>query len=207
MNNFLDTIYCLNQESRSDRWKQAEDEFKRVGLKVERFLSIPANQPNRSFCLSQYAMLKRFLETDGERLLTFEDDVLFKNMGHLQAALKELPADWDVLYLGANIHHMVFGIVENPPVRYSDNLFRVRRAWTSHAIAYSRKAVVKIVEAYPIGSFEMYDNWLSEHFLSDHQCFLINPTIAWQRPVYSDLWGANADYTGCFEWGDKFMSK
>lgn len=205
--NLGDRKYCLNQQSRPDRWSQAQEEFKRVGLDVEQFYSIPADQPNKSFCLSQYAMLKRFLETDGKSLLTFEDDVIFKDLSHFEAACAELPADWDIVYLGANITDMVFGIKENPPVNYSERLYCIRRAWTTHAIAYSRRTAEYIVRHYPVSEFNMYDNWLSENVLRFCRCFLVNPMVAFQRPGKSDLWGGvDTDYTGAFEWGNKFMS-
>jgi GR25 family glycosyltransferase involved in LPS biosynthesis len=206
MNQYFDKIYCLNQDSRPDRWEQAKAEFDRVGIQVERVATIPADQPNKSFCLSQYAMLRKFLGTDGQTLLTFEDDVIFKDMRHLDSAMRELPPNWDILYLGANITEGVFGIQEQPPIRYSPYLFRVRKAWTTHAISYSRRAIEAIVSNYPIYTFEMYDQWLNGGFLSIYNCFLINPMICWQRPGKSDLWNCDADYTGAFEWGNKFMS-
>jgi GR25 family glycosyltransferase involved in LPS biosynthesis len=202
----FDKIYCLNQDSRPDRWEQAKSEFERVGVKVDRFATIPADQPNKSFCLSQYAMLKTFLQTDGRTLLTFEDDVLFKDMPHLQASMEELPIDWDIIYLGANITDMVFGIKENPPVRYSDHLFRVCKAWTTHAIGYTRAMVERIVAEYPVHTFEMYDNWLNSEILPTFNAYLVNPMVCWQRPGKSDLWGQETDYTGAFIHGDKIMS-
>lgn len=205
MNQYFDTTYCLNQDSRPDRWAQAKGEFDRTGIRAERFPTIPADHPHHSFCLSQYAMLKSFLRTNGRTLLTLEDDVLFQSAGHLEAAISELPADWDIIYLGANITEGVVGIKEKPPVRHSEHLHRVRRAWTTHAIAYSRKAVEEIVGLYPVHTFDMFDNWLNQNYLENHQCFLVSPMIAWQRPVFSDLWGNAADYTGAFEWGNKYM--
>lgn len=151
-------------------------------------------------------MLKAFKATGEERLLTFEDDVLIQDDRHLGNALAELPADWDILYLGANITEGVFGIKEFPPVRYSPYLYRVRKAWTTHAIAYSRKMVDIILQNYPVHSFEVFDNWLNREILPHYKCFLINPMICWQRPGISDLWGGiPTDYTGAFEWGNKFM--
>ena len=138
--------------------------------------------------------------------MTFEDDVLFKDMGRLEAALKELPADWDIFYLGANITDMVFGIKENPPVRYSEHLYRVRKAWTTHAIGYSRKIVEKIVAQYPVHTYEMFDNWLNSEILPVCKAYLINPMVCWQRPGKSDLWGQETDYTGAFIHGDKIMN-
>lgn len=204
----FDMRMCLNQESRPDRWKQATEEFKRVGLTdVQQYFSIPADQPNKSFCLSQYAMLKTFYETKEKVGLFFEDDVIFKDLSHLDAAIAQLPEDWDILYLGANITEGVFGIKELPPVKYSPYLYRVRKAWTTHAIAYSRRIVDIILRHYPVGSFEMFDNWLNTDILSHYNCFLVNPMVCWQRPGRSDLWNTNADYTGAFEWGNKFMQQ
>lgn len=177
-------------------------------MEVEPFHSIPADQPNKSFCLSQYAMLKRFLETEGKTLLTFEDDVIFQDLQHFEAACSELPAEWDMVYLGANITDMVFGIKEYPPVRYSEHLYQVKRAWTTHAVGYSRKMADIIVRHYPVQEFNMFDNWLNENILPHYKCFLINPMVAWQRPGISDLWGGvDTDYTGAFEWGNKFMKQ
>jgi hypothetical protein len=208
MNEYFDKICCLNQDTRPDRWEQVQAEFKRFDIKAERFASIPADQPNKSFCLSQYAMLKKFLQTDGQTLLALEDDVVFRNISFFDNAMKELPNNWHILYLGANITDGVFGIKENPPQKISgtDRFVRVSRAWTTHAIAYRRIIVEKIVRAYPVHTFEMYDNWLSENMLFRCNAYLVNPMVAYQRPGKSDLWGGiQTDYTGAFEWGNKFM--
>lgn len=151
-------------------------------------------------------MLKAFLASKTKTALLLEDDVIFRDLDHLTPALAELPADWDILYLGANITSMVFGIEQNPPVRHSDHLYRVRRAWTTHAVAYSREMAEIIVRDYPVGSFEMYDNWLSGNILEHYDCYLVNPMVAWQRPGRSDLWGADTDYTGAFELGNKILN-
>jgi len=151
-------------------------------------------------------MLKTFLKTEGRVLLALEDDVVFKDLQALDAALTELK-QWHILYLGANITDMVFGIKENQPVGVSPHLYRIRRAWTSHAIAYTREMVEVIVRDYPAETFEMYDNWLSEKMLPLYDAYLVNPMVAYQRPGRSDLWGCQTDYTGAFEWGNKFMAK
>jgi len=204
---FFKIKYCLNQDSRPDRWEQTKAELSRAKMEgVERFSSLPADQPFKSFCLSHYAMLKTFVASGQAVGLLLEDDVLFQSVDHLQEALNELPEDWGVLYLGANITEGVTGIKERPPVRFSDHLWRVRSAWTTHAVAYSRAMAVKIISTYPVHQYAMYDQWLNEHILSNHQCFLVKPMVAWQRPGKSDLWGQETDYTGAFIHGDKIMS-
>lgn len=202
----FELVYCLNQDSRPDRWSQAIEEFARVGLdKVQRFACIPADEPFKSFCLSQYAMLKTFVATGAPAGLLLEDDVVFQALDHLPKAFVELPEDWDILYLGANITDGVTGIQEKPPIRFSDHLYQVRAAWTTHAVAYSRAMALKIISTYPVHTYEMYDQWLNQQVLGSHRCFLVNPMVAFQRPGKSDLWGQETDYTGAFEWGNKFM--
>jgi hypothetical protein len=151
-------------------------------------------------------MMRSFLSTGKWTLLALEDDVIFRDLGALDAAIKELPTDWDMLYLGANITDGVSGVQENPPVQYSDHLWRVRRAWTTHAIAYREQAVRDIVATYDPGSGRMFDEWLSSDFIGYRNTFLANPMIAYQRPGKSDLWGCATDYTGAFEKGNQIMS-
>jgi GR25 family glycosyltransferase involved in LPS biosynthesis len=171
---------------------------------VERFAALPADQPIKSFCLSQYAMLKSFLATGKDTLLALEDDAIFQEYGHLAEALRRLPEDWDIIYLGANITPMVTGIQACPPMASGPSLYRVFRAWTTHAIGYSRKMVERLVKEYD--GVAMYDAWLSEGVLPTCNAYLINPMVAYQRPGLSDLWGQETDYTGAFIHGDKIMS-
>lgn len=195
----FDKIIVLNQKERTDRWSLLEDELKRVGISTyEQFYSVPADQPYKSFCISQWAMLNKFLESDGNYLLTLEDDVLFKNVDHFGEAMLQLPYNWDILYLGANIRG-------RRPDYHSMNLRKIHIAYTTHAIAYSRKMVVYIVNSYNPYNFEMYDSWLSDNVLGKYNCYVVNPMVAFQRPVFSDLWGVYADYTSCFEDGNKMM--
>lgn len=198
---YFDSVKILNQASRPDRWDLAEQEFQRIGLSTyQKFLSVPADQPYKSFCISQWAMLNSFLESEGGYLLTLEDDVIFKNIDHLGEALMELPDNWDLLYLGANIRGQ-------RPDRHSKHLGRIRIAYTTHAIAYSRKMVEYIVGNYNPYNYEMYDSWLSDNVLGKFRCFIVNPMVAFQRPgIHSDLWGIVTDYTSCFEDGNKMMA-
>lgn len=198
-------VYCLNQDSRPDRWKQATEEFERVGLTAKRFPSLPADQPIKSFCLSQYAMLKRFLAMGSDVLLALEDDVVFGDLTALQKAVSDLPAGWHMLFLGANITGGVTNINERPPIAVSENLYRIRAAWTTHAVAYTREAAKQITCLYD--GVSMYDAWMSENILPQLNAYLVNPMVAYQRPGRSDIWGCETDYMPCFEEGNKIMSK
>lgn len=190
LNNYFPTKLCLTQESRPDRWKQAEQEFNRVGIDVERFLSYAMPDPFASFCKSQWYMLDD-IASGGCDGLTFEDDAIFRECDHLEIALQELPKDWDMLYLGANL-------LEPKLERYSRHLFRVREAWTSHAIAYTPSMAAYIVNNYNPVSGGMYDDWLKREVLNKFSCFVVAPMVCYQRPGRSDLWGRQTDYEPAF---------
>lgn len=150
-------------------------------------------------------MLLNFLrDSNNETLICFEDDVVFKGTAidiDLEFAIAELPDDWDIFYLGCNLFAQDWE--KHPPVKRSQNLSRIYHAWTTHAIAYSRKAVEWIVDNYDVT--KMYDAWLSENTLGTLNMFVMRPMIARQRPGFSDLWNNEADYSDCFVAGDKLL--
>lgn len=189
MFDFFDTKICLNQKSRVDRWQQFEQEAARVRLKdVQQFYSIEASSAYESFCLSQRVLLESFIASDGKVLLALEDDVIFKDLSYFDEALTELPDNWDILYLGANV-------TDSRPHRISKHLFKIQSAWTTHAVAYSRKMAEEILRLYINWEQSgMYDDWLSRVILPVNNCYIIAPMVAWQRPVFSDIWGQNVEY-------------
>lgn len=187
----------MTQESRPDRWKLARAEFDRVGLEVDKFLSYPGTDAFNSFNRSQKGMITECFGHGS--LLTFEDDVLFQDMSHLEAGLNSLPIHWDMIYLGANI-------TEERPYRVGPNLFRIKSAWTTHAVGYSEPVMKYIIDNYDPEKDGMYDDWLSRNVLPKFNCFIVSPMVCWQRPGYSDLWGRQTDYEPCFADGNAKMA-
>lgn len=188
--NFFDKTYCLNQASRPERWQQAEQEFKKVGVNAERFLSLDDENNCVSFCNSMLSMFKDAHRLNVESILIFEDDVIFKDTAHLGLALMELPENWDVLYLGANI-------IENRPRRFNTHLWKLEDAWTTHAIAYRKPFIKYVAENYVGYDMGMFDVWLSAQNKT-HNSFIVGPMICYQRPGKSGIWNTITDYTQTF---------
>lgn len=186
--NFFDQRVCLT--TKRQEWKIAQVEFARVGLEVEKFLSINDIGPHQSFSRSVRYILINAYESGAHRLLHLEDDCVFRDYSHLEKALSELPEDWDVVYLGANI------LCE--PERFSEHLFKVTRCWTTHAIGYNRKVLPWLLEHQPGFSERMFDNWLGDN-LHQLNAYIVAPMVAWQRPHESSIWGRYDDYTEIFD--------
>ena len=187
----------MNLDKRTDRWDASVLEFNRVGVKVERFSAVDEEETGNRY-LSYNHTYHRILSKATGKTLVLEDDVIFKSMAHLESALIELPEDWDVLYLGANLN----GTRQE---RYSNNLFKIKNSLMTHAVAYSDKMRRHIVESFNPNEFPVYDEWLRVNAQESFKCFVVAPMVAWQRPGYSDLWQTHANYVSTLMDGDKLL--
>jgi hypothetical protein len=187
--NFFDRKTCLTMGG--TEWAQAEAEFRHVGLNdVQRFDSLPDIGPHQSFSKSVYAILQEFYDSGDYRLLFMEDDVDFRRLELLEAVLHQVPKDYDVFYLGCNIQ-------DDKPERVAQYIWKIKGAFTTHCVSFSREAARFILDNHPGLSEQMADNWLSgQHHLKQYVC---NPMLAYQRPRESKIWGGMVDYTGIFK--------
>lgn len=205
--NFFNTRVCLTNDEAE--WQIAQIEFSRVGLEVEKFQAVKEIGPHQSFSHSERDILLNFLHSDAQTLLHLEDDCVFRDLGHLPRAIDELPEDWDILYLGANL--VCWNSGEPMPERHSEHLFRVRAAWTTHAIAYHKRCVRRILEGQPSFDAQMFDQYLSERLMfpqyvngepADFKAYIVAPMVAWQRPRFSSIWQRFDNYDPIFEASD-----
>ena len=190
---FFHRRICLTNDPAE--WQIAQAEFNRVGLEVEKFQAVKEIGPHQSFSHSEREILLDFLHSDAETLLHLEDDCVFRDLSLLPAALLQLPADWDIVYLGANL--VLWNNGEPWPERYSEHLFRVKCAWTTHAIGYNKKCIRRILEKQPEFSVQMFDNYLST-VLPELNAFCVAPMVAYQRPRFSSIWSRETDYDDVF---------
>lgn len=186
---FFDRITCLTLGG--DEWTQAEAEFKSVGLNATPFQALQAIGPHQSFNLSTYAILQEFYDSKDHTLLFLEDDCDFRNLHLLPQVLKELPKDFDIFYLGANIR-------DEKPQRVSQHIYRVTDCWTTHAVVYRKPIVKFILENHPGESEMMADNWLGS-ILPNWKAFVCKPFLAYQRPRKSAIWGNVVNYEEIFK--------
>jgi hypothetical protein len=177
-------IKILTTLNETDRLIQAKREVSKLGYNAEAYYAIKHENPKTSFNLS----MKDIITSCDDVLMMFEDDVEIRKCDHFHAAISQLPSDWELCYLGANIIGEYF--------RYSDNLFKVNGAWTTHAVLYNNPK--KLCEQYD-DMTHMFDDWLLRYIQPNLKSFIISPMIAWQKPHYSPLWNHHADYTSIFD--------
>ena len=177
----MNTILLTTHDS--TRTEGAYNHLLSHGFDADIFYAIKNDDAKTSFNISMQHITS---QSDGI-LWFFEDDVYLKDSGHLHDAINQIPSDWEMLYLGANL--------VAPIQRHSDNLFRTFGAWTTHAVCFNNAKA--LCEAYQ-DTTQMFDDWLKDNIHPRGKSYIVSPMIAWQKPHESPLWNHYADYTDIF---------
>lgn len=117
INEWFDTTFCINLDVRTDRWEAVQSRIAAAGIAVERFPAIPARpvaakEPTSTptswkeavkACAKSHIAAVREARRRGSRAaFLFQDDVRFhpRFLETLRRWIMDVPADWDLLYLG-----------------------------------------------------------------------------------------------------------
>jgi hypothetical protein len=168
--------FVINLDSRADRMEKfSKNDFP---FPVERFSAIGSTDVHSSIALSHMGVIRDQHEFP---FVVFEDDcLLLKPWGFIEDIMKQLPPDWEALWLGATL--------TQPLIRYSDNLFRLKRAYTLHAVIYNSRPLIDYVLTKFNGLKDgtiidvFYFSTIQENF----NCFITYPMTATQFVSRSD---------------------
>jgi hypothetical protein len=202
----IKSFYCLNLDKRPELWDKCVDEFLKVGIDyVERIITHAEEGDRRyiSFNHAHYNAIKKGFET-GEPFVIFEHDIGFDmNWKRLEEASSQLPQNWDLLYLGANITGYD-NCDWQMPMKATENLFRLFNAWMTHAIVYSTKMAKWVLDNFNPDEFPVYDEWLRVNAMPEREVYVMSPMICFQKPGYSDVQLKEVEYGSHVE-GNEWM--
>jgi GR25 family glycosyltransferase involved in LPS biosynthesis len=179
----FDQIYLINLDTRPDRLAQTRLEFNNIGLEnFVRVQGVVHENPAIGCHLSHATIFGHALSNGYENVLIFEDDVQFFDnaLENLTSAYSELPSDWHMFYLGANLDRFL-------AYKVSEHICKLTGAYATHAYAVNR-TLFKLM--YEINSSEdtvHNDVWYSSVVHPKYNCYLAMPLIAGQRDSYSDI--------------------
>lgn len=213
LSRYFDRIYCINLDSRPDRWRYVLDHFAKFGLnnKVERLSAIDVRNSRNlrahekllrdnfsllAMCgcmLSHRKIIEQAKRSGTKSVLVFEDDIkiLEANIGNIDRSLSELnKLDWDIFYLGATY------LWELRPV--GSHLINVSNgAYATHAIAYNHSVFDRILELLPSEPLEFLrsnrfeinaiDKWLQSELFDHRKTFGTNPIMVVQGLQESEI--------------------
>ena len=179
---FFDKVYCISLVNREDRRKEARVQFARVGLagRVE-FVVVEkhATNPEQGIYESHLRCMQRGLESGAERILIFEDDVVFLSYSPKRLAqlvrFMERHSCWDVFFLGC----MVRNCWKLPGLPAA----RIRYRSLTHAYAVTRVFAETVTRQYPWRGVA-YDDFLRD--LESERMYVAYPALAFQSDSPSD---------------------
>lgn len=211
---FFDKVYCINLREREDRWNLCEEKFKEYGItNYLRFDGIKVNGDLSSKKLGQigcaasfYNVFKDAYENNYEKILVLEDDFNFtvskdEIINNLEKAFKEMPDDWDMFYLGANVMNE---IMPNPIEKYSENLFKINSGYALHSVCFSKRSLDKILNFFKnerdwvenlMNNYEAVDVFFAKDFQVSNKCFIWKDILSLQQPAFSSIENTFFDYT------------
>jgi hypothetical protein len=185
--------YVINLDSRPDRWADAQS----LPFELERFPAIACDPGWLGLNQTMHALFTA--KYTGQPMLVFEDDaIMVRDRGWFDVAVGELPDQWDMLMLGANITGDI--------VKHSDYLAKVLGAWTTHSVLYSAPFIERMIRELP-GVDLVIDEYFRTVIHPEGRSFVVRPMVCYQRPGHSDIQNVHQDYTGVFETSNSRMMK
>jgi glycosyl transferase family 25 len=182
--------FVINLAKRPDRMDLFNQN--KFPFKVERFDAIETDPGWVGCTQSHFTILQK---NKRKPVLIMEDDVLFTEpWSAVKIAMKQLPMNWDALWLG--------GTLCGTLTPYSDNLFKLFGCLAAHAIIYNSQRMIDYIIQNHVSFFESHpgrktiDVFYCDEVIRKFNCFITYPFVATQRAGFSDIEKSWQDYTG-----------
>jgi len=221
LNSYFDKIYCINLDKRTDRWNEVQAQFKKHGIEVERFSAENGNtmgwkkdkytlKPGAfngvAGCIASHIKLYKIAkENNYKNILIIEDDCDFIDdlNEKFSKLIKEVPEDWDLLYLGG-VHESRYG-TQFKPERLTDNVLIGKRIITTTCYAIKNTiydlAINTVMEDFPY-FYTAIDGYLGAVIQPKCKTYAFHPPFAWQRASYSDVQNGHRDYANMMRYNN-----
>jgi GR25 family glycosyltransferase involved in LPS biosynthesis len=170
--------YLINREDRPQRLAHAREQLQAQNLNAHVFKAI-VGSPGWKGCRDSHVSLMERCRNE-ETFQILEDDVLFLGDYHsaVENAMWELPNEWDALFLGAS--------PQEPFERYSEHLFKMGKAFTTHAIIWHTryKGAVEFILSNK-KDIHKIDVFFNDFIYSNFNCYCIYPLLCIQSGSFS----------------------
>ena len=218
LNEYFSKIYCINLDSRPDRYNECLREFKKLNIDVQRVSGINGKlyfRPGLNLSAGAYGLLLtniRIIEdaimNEHKNILVLEDDVKFIDIFYkiFNEKITLLPNDWDLLYLGGNnvFHQGKFNLITG------DKNFKVTKenyktlnhelcktTWTqtTHAVAINSKFYDILMDSIRKNMTQPIDLQYCTLQQTGYNAYTFMPSLVLQRPSFSDIENMFMDYS------------
>lgn len=176
--------FVINLDDRPDRLELFRKQS--FPFPVERISGVEDSVAEDGCTAAHLSILEKQTEFP---FIVFEDDcMLIEPWSVVEEAIKQLPENWDALWLGA--------LVKQPLTKYSENLFKLTNAFALHAVIYNSKRMVDyILEYHGTPSGTNLDYFYRHMVLKNFNCYITYPMVATQRSDVSNIGGKFTNHT------------
>jgi GR25 family glycosyltransferase involved in LPS biosynthesis len=219
INNYFDKIICINLDKRTDRLKESWKQWSANNLIVERMSAVEGNPMGwrhvterdagintikksswngAAGCMASHVNIWKRAKAEGwKNVLIIEDDCDFiQDLQNVFSKLiKEVPIDWDLLYLGG-VHEEREG--RFIPTEISENIVKCARMITTTCYAINESCydlAINSVLAEEPWFYTAVDGYLAAVVQPKCNAYAFNAPLAWQRGSHSDIQNAHRDYS------------
>lgn len=184
---YFDKTFLINLPERRDRYWISTWELSRYQVPYEVARAVKHRDGREGLYLTIRAIFEKAVAEGCRSILLFEDDCKFvaDPAPVMDKCLQQLPPDWDLLYLGCNL-------ATRPTAFYSENLIPVRRALSTHAVAYSRNCMERLLS---LPRILPIDQFLCHTIQAAGRSFCVCPFLVTQYPGFSNIENRNTDWT------------
>ena len=180
--------YVINLPHRADRMELFTKEAQKVGIKARRLAASPGGAAGAT--KSHLEIVRIAKRNRLPFYIVFEDDAVFAdNFLTIFNNAREIPDDWDAIYLGASY-------ILDPVKRITESVVKSEAAYTLHAVVFHEKFYNKLISIFDSAAAQNIpcDVALSnEH--KNYNIYGYHPQIVFQRPGMSDITGKFEDYS------------
>lgn len=201
---FFDKIYCINLERRVDRWNETKLELEKFDLNryVTRYVAIdgcninsdikegsPLLDGELGLLMTHINIIMDSIDNNYKNILILEDDVIFTDdMFRISELIPLIPSNWDMIYFGGN-HNINAG---SNLTYVNESIIKLHNTFTTHCIGINNTVFESILNLLN-GKSKQVDVYYRD-MQSTNNCYGIFPSIATQRPGYSDIQNKVVNY-------------
>lgn len=188
---FFDSIHLINLPERRDRYWISTWELARYKLPYQVVRAVKHPDGRQGLYSTIRQIFEKAVASGAKRILVFEDDIKFLLDPEplMDRCLQQLPENFDLLYLGCNL-------AARPREFYSPNLIPVTRALSTHAVAYSRACMERILSMPYILPIDLF---YAQTIQAAGRSFSVCPLLVSQHPGYSNIEKKNTDWTNVLD--------
>ena len=197
----LDARWCINLDSRPDRWDNARIQFRINGIKdVKRLPAIPSrtmgiksvsfdspetiNYAAIGCMLSHYFIISDAYQKEYRYILVTEDDVVFVKgfQEYFPEQYKYVPGDWDLIWVGGYERSAV-----SRTKNVKELVYKPTDLWGTHCYLLSKKGIGKLYHYLSNNPVKTHIDMTMSHLVPDLRQYSFHPPLANQFGFKSDI--------------------